>query len=144
MNVLITGAASPLGKQIVAELASSHQLRLLDNTTPDIKYENLEFIHGSLVDPSIANEATQNIDVLIHTGEPPQNLPQDPLKCEQVLLDLATRGTHVLFKAAVDAGVKRFIYGSTLEIFGSYPDDTYISEFTNRCRHRKSIKWLAI
>ena len=80
MNVLITGAASPLGQKIVAELASSHQLRLLDNTTPDIKYENLEFIHGSLVDPSIANEATQNIDVLIHTGEPLQNLPQDPLK----------------------------------------------------------------
>jgi len=129
MNVLITGAASPLGQQIVAELDSNHQLRLLDNTTPDIKYENFEFIQGSLVDPSIASEATQNIDVLIHTGEPPPNLPQDPLECEQVLLDLATRGTHVLFKAAVDTGVKRFIYGSTLEIFGSYPDDTYISEF---------------
>ena len=129
MNVLITGAASPLGQQIVAELASSYQLRLLDNTTPDIKYENFEFIQGSLVDPRIASEATQNIDVLIHTGEPPQNLPQDPLECEQLLLDLATRGTHVLFKAAVEAGVKRFIYGSTLEIFGNYPDDIYISEF---------------
>ena len=129
MNVLITGAASPLGQQIVAELDSNHQLRLLDNTTPDIKYENFEFIQGSLVDPSIASEATQNIDVLIHTGEPPPNLPQDPLECEQVLLDLATRGTHVLFKAAVDTGGTRFIYGSTLEIFASYPDDIYISEF---------------
>ena len=44
-------------------------------------------------------------------------------------MDLATRGTHLLFKAAVEAGVKRFIYGSTLEIFGNYPDDIYISEF---------------
>ena len=26
-----------------------------------------------------------------------------------MLLDLATRGTHVLFKAAVDAGVKRTV-----------------------------------
>ena len=129
MNVLITGAASQLGQQIIAELVSNHQLRLLDNTTPDIKYENLEFIPGSIVDPKIANEAIQSIDVLIHTGEPPQSLPQDPLKRGQMLLDLATRGTHVLFKAAVEAGVKRFIYGSTLEIFGSYPDDIYISEF---------------
>ena len=106
MNVLITGAASPLGQKIVAELASNHQLRLLDNTIPDIKYENFEFIQGSLVDPSIVSEATQNIDVLIHTGEPPPNPPQDPLECEQLLLDLATRGTHGLFKTAVDMGVK--------------------------------------
>ena len=145
MNVLITGAASPLGKQIVAELASSHQLRLLDNTTPDIKYENLEFIHGSLVDPSIANEATQNIDVLIHTGEPPQNLPQDPLKCEQVLLDLATRGTHVLFKAAVVTRESNALSTAVhLKFLAAILMILTSANFTNRCRHRKSIKWLAI
>ena len=129
MNILITGAASRLGQQIIAELVSDHQLRLLDSTMPDIKYENLEFIQGSLVEPNIAHEAVRNIDVLIHTGEPPQSLPQDPLKREQMLMDLATRGTHLLFKAAVETGVKRFIYGSTLEIFSSYSDDIYISEF---------------
>ena len=144
MNVLITGAASPLGQQIVAELASSHQLRLLDNTTPDIKYENLEFIHGSLVDPSIANEATQNIDVLIHTGEPLQNLPQDPLKCEQVLLDLP-HGVHTYFSKpqltresnASSTAVHLKFLAAILMILTS-------ANFTNRCRHRKSIKWLAI
>ena len=129
MNILITGAASRLGQQIIAELVSDHQLRLLDSTMPDIKYENLEFIQGSLVEPNIAHEAVRNIDVLIHTGEPPQSLPQDLLKREQMLMDLATRGTHLLFKAAVETGVKRFIYGSTLEIFSSYSDDIYISEF---------------
>ena len=129
MNILITGAASRLGQQIIAELVSDHQLRLLDSTMPDIKYENLEFIQGSLVEPNIAHEAVRNIDVLIHTGELPQRLPQDLLKREQMLMDLATRGTHLLFKAAVETGVKRFIYGSTLEIFSSYSDDIYISEF---------------
>ena len=129
MNILITGASSPLGQQIITELVSNHQLRLLDSTMPEIKHENLEFIQGSMIDPNIADKAMRNIDALIHTGEPPQNLPQDPLQREQILLDLATRGTHVLLKAAVEAGVKRFIYGSTLEIFGAYPDDIYISEF---------------
>ncbi|HIC18060.1 TPA: NAD(P)-dependent oxidoreductase, partial [Candidatus Poribacteria bacterium] len=56
MNVLITGAASQLGQQIIAALVSNHQLRLLDSTMPDIKHENLEFIQGSIVDPKIANE----------------------------------------------------------------------------------------
>ena len=100
MNILITGASSRLGRQIIAKLVSNQQLRLLDSTMPDIKYENLEFIQGSIVEPNIAHEAVWNIDVLIHTGEPPQSLPQDPLKRKQMLMDLATRGTHLLFKAA--------------------------------------------
>ena len=98
MNILITGAASRLGQQIIAELVSNHQLRLLDSTMPNIKYENLEFIQGSIVESNIAHEAVRNIDVLIHTGEPPQSLPQDPLRCEQMLMDLATRGAHLLSK----------------------------------------------
>ena len=47
MNILITGASSRLGQQIIAKLVSNQQLRLLDSTMPDIKYENLEFIQGS-------------------------------------------------------------------------------------------------
>ena len=45
-----------------------------------------------------------------------------------MLLDLATRGTHVLFSAAVEAGIKKFICASTLSIFNGYPDDVYITE----------------
>ena len=45
-----------------------------------------------------------------------------------MLLDLATRGTHVLFSAAVEAGIKKFIYASTLSIFNAYSDDVYITE----------------
>ena len=65
---------------------------------------------------------------LIHTGEPPTDLPSDELEREQMLLDLATRGTHVLFSAAVEAGIKKFICASTLSIFNAYPDDVYITE----------------
>ena len=47
---------------------------------------------------------------------------------EQALLERATRGTHVLLSAAVEAGVGRVVYGSTLAVFAAYPDDVYISE----------------
>ena len=73
-------------------------------------------------------KAVRGIDTLIHTGEPPTDLPSDELKREQMLLDLATRGTHVLFSAAVEAGIKKFICASTLSIFNTYPDDVYITE----------------
>lgn len=131
MNILITGAASRLGKAIAAELENDHQLRLLDSVPGDAPFlgeGNSEFLQGSIFDPDTVWKAVRNIDVLIHTGEPPQHLPDDELKKEQFLLDFATRGTHVLLKAAAEVGVKRFIYGSTLEIFSAYPDDVYISE----------------
>jgi nucleoside-diphosphate-sugar epimerase len=128
MNILITGAASRLGRAIAAELVADHSLRLLDSSVPEVLYDDVERVQGSLVDPDFGWKAVRNIDAVIHTGEPPADLPEDPLEREQELLDLATRGTHVLFKAAVEAGVKRFVYGSSLEIFSGYPDTVYISE----------------
>jgi nucleoside-diphosphate-sugar epimerase len=131
MNILIIGAASRLGKAIIAELKEDYQLRLLDDVSNDMPFEeqeDVELIQGSILDPDTAWKAVRNIDALIHTGETPKHLPEDELEKEQLLLDLATRGTHVLLKAAAEAGVKRVIYGSTLEIFSAYPDDVYISE----------------
>ena len=127
MRVLITGAASRLGQAIATELADDHELTLLDSadTGPE---GGARFIQGDLTDPEVVGEAVSGVDAIIHTGEPPLSLPQDELAREQHLLDWASRGTHVVFNCGVEAGVRRFVYGSTLEVFAEYPDDVYISE----------------
>lgn len=127
MRVLITGAASRLGQAVADRLRGRHQLRLLD-TTPFEPGANATAVQASLLDPQAMWQALRHIDAVIHTGEPPADLPADPLTRDQLLLDLATRGTHVLFLAAVEAGIKRLVCGSTLEIFSAYPDEVYISE----------------
>lgn len=127
MNVLITGAESRLGQAIARELAPGNRLRLWGTGESELD-ENITYFEGDMRDPDIAWQAVQNMQAIIHTSEPPPNLPEDDLACEQKLLDLATRGTHVLFKAGIEAGIKRFVYGSTLQIFEAYPDDVYISE----------------
>ena len=79
MNILITGAASRLGKAIAAELEKDHQLRLLDSVFDDVPFlteNNAEFMKGSILDPETVWKAVRNIDALIHTGEPPQHLPE--------------------------------------------------------------------
>ena len=126
MNVLITCANSRLGKEIIQTLLQEHTLRLWGNAA-DVGGD-VEWIQGDMRDPDVSWQAVRGIDAILHTGEPHSDLPDDELACEQELLDLATRGTHVLFKAGVEAGVKRFVYGSTLEVFESYPDDVFISE----------------
>jgi nucleoside-diphosphate-sugar epimerase len=127
MNILITGASSRLARALVDELSDGHRLRLMDSV-PVEPPEKAEFVQGSLLDPDDCWRAMRGIDALIHTAEPPPDVPAEGLAREQRLLDLATRGTHVLFKAAVEAGVKRLLYAGTLAIFSPYPDDVYISE----------------
>ncbi len=127
MNILITGASSQLAQAIATELKDDHSVRLMDSVPVDVA-EGCDFIQGNILDPDDSWDAVRGIDTLIHTGEPPTDLPSDELKREQMLLDLATRGTHVLFSAGVEAGIKKFICASTLSIFNNYPDDVYITE----------------
>ncbi len=127
MDILITGASSALGRAVAAELADGHKLLLFDSTSVDAG-DNARSIEGELTDPKVVWEAVRGVDAILHLGEPPPALPTDGLARDEVLLDHATRGTHVLFSAAVDARVQRFVFGSTLEVFDDYPDDVYISE----------------
>ena len=128
MNILITGGWSRLAHAITDELSDAHNLRLLDSV-PIGKEGKFQMMDGSILDAADARQAVRGMDALIHTGEPPPDFPEGGLEREQMMLDLATRGTHTLFSAAIEAGVERFIYAGSLSIFEAYPDDIYISEF---------------
>ena len=127
MKILVTGGASRLTQAIVDELAEDHELRLIDSVvltaTPFV-----ESMQGSIFEPDFCAKAVAGVDAVIHTAQPPSDLPEDALERDQALLDVMTRGTHVLFKAAVEAGIKEFLYAGTLAIFSGYPDDVYITE----------------
>ncbi len=124
MRILVTGAASALGREIASALAAdeSAQLRLLDDCAT--QQQDVEWIAARLTDSDAVRQAVRDVDAVVHTGEPPP-APES----EEVLLDRVTRGTHVLLQTAVEAGVKRFVYGSTLEVFRSYPDTVYVTEY---------------
>ena len=123
MRVLVTGAASDLGQEVTATLAAENvELRLLDDCAA--QRQDVEWIAARLTDSDAVRQAVQGVDAIVHTGEPPP-APES----EEAQLDRATRGTHVLLQAAVEAGVKRFVYGSTLEVFRTYPDTVYVTEY---------------
>ena len=124
MRVLITGAASALGQEVAAALAvdENAQLRLLDDCAA--QRQDVEWIDALLTDLDAVRQAVRDVDAIVHTGEPPP-----ASESEEALLDRMTRGTHVLLQTAVEAGVKRFVYGSTLEVFRDYPDTVYVTEY---------------
>ena len=124
MRVLVTGAASDLGREVTATLAAENaELRLLDDC--EAQRQDVEWIDARLTDPDAVRQAVRDVDAVVHTGEPPpapreRRGPAGPGR---------RAGTHVLLQAAVEAGVKRFVYGSTLEVFGAYPDTVYVTEY---------------
>jgi nucleoside-diphosphate-sugar epimerase len=136
MLILLTGAASDLGRALATKLATEgHQLRLVDAEAVDAG-ERCEPWIADLTDSAAMWRALRGVDAVVHTGEAPANVPgavpgnvsTDGEARAVFLLDYYTRGTHVLFKASVEAGVRRFVYGSTLDLFRPYADDLYISE----------------
>ena len=130
VNVLITGAASRLGRAIFKRVRGGKQkIRLLD-TNPIKVVEPNEHICGDILNRDLLWNAMRDMDAVIHTGEFPGQLPDDPHQRDQLLLELGTRGAHELCKSAVDAGVKRVVFGSTLEMFSGYGDDRRINEAT--------------
>ena len=126
MKVLISGAGSRLGQHIVQAMDETVDIRLLDTNRTETARENCEWICGSIVDPDITWRAVRGVDVVIYTGEPEADCPDTGLPRDEQLMDLATRGTHILFKAGVEAGVRRFVYGSTLEVFRGYADSVCV------------------
>lgn len=128
MEVLVTGAAGGLGQALGRTLGKEHRLRLMDEVEFQAP-EKTQVMQGSVLDPDDAWRAVRGVQAIVHTATPPPGLPLAGHEREQALLDWHTRGTHVLLRAAADAGVRTCVYAGTLEVFRSYPDDVYISEY---------------
>ena len=127
MKVLIVGAESQLGLAAASKLIEAHPLRLFDSkvSAPPDPGE-VERIEGDILDPDTCWKLVRGVDAVVHTGH--FSGPTLSGYDHEQHLDLATRGMHILLKAAVETGVKRIVYAGTLEIFASYPDDVFISE----------------
>ena len=128
MRVLITGAHGQLARAIAEQLAGDHQLRLMDSVEIAVD-DPAEFICADVLDIEQTWSAVRGMDAVIHTAEFPGKLPDDPLARDQAILDFKTRGTHNVMRAAVDAGVKRLIYASSLLPMSHYADDVYVTEY---------------
>ena len=120
MNILITGAATPLGKHLAAGLRVGHQLRLTDRTPIDT---DLEFVPSELGHDESTDRLVEGVETIIHQAY----LPREGDGASD-WLDASTRRTYNLLLAASEAGVKQVIYLSTLDLFLPYDEDLTVAE----------------
>ena len=124
MNVLITGGTGFIGSRLGLRcIASGHAVRILgqENTPAEssnrklLEEKGARILLASVTRKELPSELLQDIDVVYHlaAAQHEVNVP------DQVFWDVNVKGTMNLLAASVNAGVKRFVHGSTIGVYGS-------------------------
>lgn len=123
-RILITGGAGFIGSHLVDALSKDNHIKIIDNFSSG-KRENLsqhfqnpkvEIIEGDIRDKTLLVNVTKNIDVVYHLAVQCLRVSiRDPEINHQV----NATGTLNLCMASQKNNIKRFIYISSSEVYGS-------------------------
>lgn len=130
MNVLITGGCGFIGRNLIAELEPSHDLRLADaarpqeatmfggkhGRTPAPFEPGWPFVQVDITDLPAMRCACEGMDAVIHLAADPTGHAEHGKEIMQVNVV----GTYVVLDAARQAGVKRVLCASSINAFGTF------------------------
>ena len=148
MKVFVTGATGFVGHHVAKALAAEGaNLRLLTRKSSNLA--NLEGIPGETVvgdlsDPASLRSALQGCDAVVHVAADYRLWIPDPAAMYRANVD----GTRELLRMAREAGVKRFVYTSSVATMHFRTDGIVINEDTpvslkDMVGHYKRSKFLA-
>ena len=121
MRALVTGGAGFIGSHVVDQLiAAGHEARILDLVvSPWHDRAEVPTVVGDLADEAAAAEAVSGCQAIFHLAAMADvnEVVTDPARTDRVNV----RGTFTLLEAARAAGVERFLYASTIWVYGNAP-----------------------
>jgi dihydroflavonol-4-reductase len=120
-EILLTGGTGLLGNHIArALIADGRSVRALvrspERARPLLPTE-CELAAGDLVDPASIRGALDGCSVVYHAA----GLPEQWLPDEDTFQRVNVQGTRHLVEASLRAGVRRFVYASTIDVFAWTP-----------------------
>jgi dihydroflavonol-4-reductase len=131
MKIAITGATGHLGVSILPLLLiKGFEVRALINASRiPVDFKEVEIINGNLFDETALQKLVTGCDVVIHSAAKiSMNSNNDPKVYETNFT-----GTKNIFNAAVEAGVKRFIYVSSIHAYQQLPNTNLLNEHSAYC-----------
>lgn len=118
-RILITSGETELAQVIADHLGRDRAVRLTGLSPVPSRFP---FTACQLDHDSATDELVKGAKAVVHVAEPPSGADAR----EQI--DHLTRRTYNLVRAAVDAGVERLLFLSTLELMTGYDEDFLVSE----------------
>ena len=131
MRVLVTGGAGFVGSHVLDRLqAHGHEPRNFDLVASryHCNGNSIETVIGDLRDESAVRAAVRGCDAVLHLAAVADvnHVVEDPVRAE----DVNVRGTRIVLDAARAEGVQRFVYASTVWVYGSAVDGDVVTEDT--------------
>lgn len=125
MQVLITGAETPLARRVANALSERFNIRLTG--MPGEVMADRDGIPADLRVPEQVAPLVAGVEAILHLA-PYAAFPTPDADAEREALDQAARGTFVLLHEALKAGVKRVVLASRLDLMAAYPEDYLVDE----------------
>ena len=115
MKILITGYSGFVGSNLLEQLKGNFDLKLLGRQSPCIESDFFQAIIDSKADYS---SIIADTDIVIHVAARTHIMNDATLDPLEEFREVNVRGTLNLAKQAARAGVKRFIYISSIKVNG--------------------------
>ena len=128
--ILVTGGAGLLGKELITQLLQAgKQVRAIYNKTKlaDFKHENLQQMQCDILDVIGLEEAMTDVDQVYHCAA---IVTFNPRRRQQ-MFKINIEGTANVVNAALDAGIKKMVYVSSVAALGRIREDGPINETMN-------------
>lgn len=118
MNVLVTGSAGRIAACLIDELlARGNRVRGLDRCQTNRSSSQYEEIIGSLEDEETVQQAVRGVDAVVHLAALMSWSPLD----QADMFRINVEGTRILLEACTQAGVNKFLFASSGEV---YPENS--------------------
>jgi len=111
MRILITGSSGQLGAEIARQLSCQHDIIGIDQVEGVWTHHRV-----NIVDREAVRSLMKGIDAVIHIAS--RHAPHLATVSKQAFIDVNITGTLNLLEAAIDEGVRRFVYTSTTSLYG--------------------------
>lgn len=125
--ILVTGGSGLLGNELIKTLLlKGHQVKAIINKTP-LRLpasDNLQQVVCSMLDVALLEEVMQGITTVYHCA----GLVSFNKKDKRQLYKINVEGTANLVNVALDAGVQKFLYVSSVAALGRIREDEIIHE----------------
>jgi UDP-glucose 4-epimerase len=116
VKLILTGATGFVGKQILASLGD-YDVTVIGRNRPETLH-NISFYHAEIDGSSDYSEGLVNGDVMIHCAARAHIMKDTAIDPLETFREVNTRGTINLAKQAAKAGIKRFIFISSIKVNG--------------------------
>ncbi|MHB1001712.1 MAG: NAD-dependent epimerase/dehydratase family protein [Armatimonadota bacterium] len=120
-RVLITGAAGYIGSFLRKAWINNYDLVLTDQKEIS-EPESANVIFADIRDVESMKRACNGVHTVVHLAANPSSRSD----FDTIVLPINIIGTHSVFRAAAEMGVKRVVFASSVHAVGGYPPDVQV------------------